>query len=64
MMHLRKNIDTSGRLIRLAIALLLLGYAWWAHSWIALGFSLFTFYEALAGWCVVLWLLGKNACSK
>ncbi|HXF28965.1 MAG TPA: YgaP-like transmembrane domain [Chlamydiales bacterium] len=57
-----KNIGTSGRLLRLAIAILLLLYAFWAHSWIAFGFSLFTFYESAASWCVLYQLLGKNSC--
>lgn len=57
-----KNIGTPDRLFRLAIAILLLIYAWWQSSWIALGFSLFTFYEALASWCILYQILGKNSC--
>lgn len=59
---MQKNIGTTGRLIRLGIAILLLLYAWWQSSWIALTASLFTFYEVFASWCIVYQLLGKNTC--
>lgn len=59
---MKRNLDNKGRIIRLIIALLLLAYAWWNSSWIALAFSLFTFYEAFAGWCVFFQLLGKSSC--
>jgi hypothetical protein len=59
---MKRNLDNTGRIIRLIIALILLAYAWWASSWIALAFSLFTFYEAFAGWCVLFQLLGKSSC--
>ena len=61
---LKKNIDTTGRLLRLLIALLLLAYAIWEKSWIALAFSLFTLFEALFGWCIVYQILGKSSCRK
>lgn len=61
---MKKNIGKNDRLLRFGIGLLLLGYAWWQHSWIALGFALFTFYEALAGWCIMYQLLGKNSCPR
>ena len=57
----KKNIDTSGRMLRLAIAVILLIYAIWQHSWIALLFSLFTFFESLMSWCIVYQLLGKSS---
>jgi hypothetical protein len=59
---MKKNIGTTDRIIRLIIAILLLIYAWWQSSWIALGFSLFTFYEAIASWCILYQLLGKSSC--
>jgi hypothetical protein len=59
----KKNIGTADRLLRLGLAFALLLYAWWQSSWIALGFSLFTFYEALSSWCILYQLLGKNSCS-
>jgi len=58
----KKNIGTSDRILRLGLASLLLIYAVWQHSWIALLFSLFTFFEALMSWCVVYQLLGKSSC--
>ncbi len=59
---MKKNLDTRGRLMRLILALFLLAYAWLNSSWIALVFSLFTFYEALASWCILYQLLGINSC--
>lgn len=61
-MVFKKNIDTRGRLLRTGIAVLLLLYAWWANSWIALAFSLFTFFEAWASWCIFYQIIGKNSC--
>jgi hypothetical protein len=61
-MKLTKNLNTSGRLLRLAIAILFLAYAYWNGSWIALAASLFTAFEALFSWCVLYQLLGKNSC--
>lgn len=57
-----KNIDRRGRLIRLASALLLLIYAIWEKSWIALAFALFVFFEVAFSWCVVYQLMGWNSC--
>ncbi len=59
---MKKNIGTPGRIIRFAIALILLFLAYQRESWILLGFGLFTLYEALASWCVVYALLGINSC--
>lgn len=59
---MRKNLDLKGRLLRLAIGLALLAYAWWASSWIALAAALFAFYEAAKSWCVLYQLLGINHC--
>lgn len=57
-----KNLDSSGRVLRGAIAFILLFLAWWASSWLLFAASLFTFYEALAGWCAFYALIGKNSC--
>jgi hypothetical protein len=46
---MKSNIGKIDRLIRLAIALFLLVYAYWQGSWITFGFSVFTFYESWAG---------------
>jgi len=44
-----RNIGTIDRLVRLTLATLLLAYAYWQGSWVALGFSLFTFLKAGQG---------------
>lgn len=59
---MKKNIGTEDRLLRLALAVLILLFSWWQASWIAFAASLFVFYEALAGWCVLYQILGKNSC--
>lgn len=59
---MKKNIGTTDRLLRLAIALILLGAAWWWASWIVFIVACFAIYEALVGWCLVYQLLGKNSC--
>ncbi len=60
---MKKNIDTQGRLVRLAMAISILILAWWLQSWILFAISLFVFYEAAASWCVLNQLLGKSSCS-
>lgn len=59
---MKKNIGTKDRLLRLAIAIALFAYAAWQGSWIALLGGLFTTYEALASWCILYQILGKNSC--
>ncbi len=59
---LRKNINTTGRLLRLSVGILLLMYAYWQRSWIALVFAIFTLFEALMSWCVVYQILGIRSC--
>ncbi len=59
---LTKNINTTGRLIRFALAIVLLLYAFWKSSWIALVFAIFVFFESLMSWCIVYQILGKNSC--
>lgn len=61
---MKKNIGKPGRLLRAGLAVVLLALAWWQSSWILLGFSLFTFFEALASWCLFYQILGKNSCPK
>lgn len=60
---IKKNIGTKDRIIRLVLALIFLGVAIWERSWIALAASLFTFYEAFMGWCILYQLLGINSCQ-
>lgn len=59
---MKKNIGMYDRILRFVFGLLLLILAWWQQSLIALGAALFCFYEALASWCVMYQLLGKNTC--
>jgi hypothetical protein len=59
---MKSNIGKIDRLIRLAIAIFLLVYAYFQGSWIAFGFSIFTFYESWAGWCAFYKLIGRNTC--
>lgn len=59
---MNKNIGPTDRLLRAILGVLLLLFAWWQSSWIALGFAIFTFYEALASWCILYQLIGKNTC--
>lgn len=59
-----KNINQTGRIARAVIAIVLLVFAWWQSSWIALFLSLFTFFEAWMSWCVLYQILGKNSCPR
>lgn len=58
-----KNIGSSDRILRLVMALILFGLAWWQSSWILLGAALFVLFESLRGWCVFYQIMGKNSCS-
>ncbi|KAF3361859.1 Uncharacterized protein PHSC3_001626 [Chlamydiales bacterium STE3] len=59
---LTKNLSRNGRILRLAIASILLTYAIWQSSWIALIFALFTLFETFMSWCVLYQILGINEC--
>jgi len=59
----KKNIGINDRILRLTFGLILLAFAWWQSSWIALAFAIFSFYEALASWCAFYQLIGKNSCT-
>lgn len=61
---MKKNIGIYDRIIRASIGIILLGYAWFAGSWIAFFLALFTFFEAFASWCLLYQLLGKDSCPK
>ena len=61
---MRKNIGTSDRIVRFVLAVVLFGLAWWYHSWILGAFGAFTLFEALASWCVLYQILGKNSCPR
>lgn len=57
------NIGLYGRILRFCLALILLIYSYYFHSWIALLASIFVFIEARFSWCIVYQLLGINTCS-
>ena len=59
---MKKNIGAKDRLIRLILACVLLGLAWYFYSLILLAASLFVFFEVVAGWCIVYQILGQNSC--
>jgi hypothetical protein len=59
---MRKNIGTADRLLRLAIAIALLLYAYFKMSWLAFFGGAFVFFEALFSWCILYQILGKNSC--
>jgi hypothetical protein len=61
---MKKNIGTPDRLIRLVIALALLGLAYWRGSWILLLASLFVFFEVYFSWCLFYQIIGKNSCPR
>ncbi len=63
-MKIPKNIDNTGRWIRGVLVILLLIYAYWQMSWIALILALFVLFESLMSWCIVYQILGKNSCPK
>lgn len=58
----KKNIGTTDRWLRLGLGIALLLLAWWGKSWILLALALFCFYEALASWCLLFQIIGKNSC--
>lgn len=61
-MCMQKNIGTYDRLLRLALAVVLFALALWLNSWILAALGVFTLYEAVASWCVLYQLIGKNTC--
>ena len=60
---LSKNINTTGRILRFVIGVLLLVFAYLKMSWILLFFALFVFFEVLMSWCILYQILGKSSCS-
>ena len=46
---MKKNIGTPDRIFRLILAIILLGLAFWFHSWLLGAACIFTLYEAFAG---------------
>ena len=54
---LPKNMNTTDRVIRFILGILLLGYAYFKSSWVALTIGIFTFFEASFSWCIVYQIL-------
>ncbi len=61
---MKKNINTLGRIVRLAMAIVLLGFGFYKSSYLLAAVGLFVLYEACAAWCIVYHFLGKNSCPK
>lgn len=59
---MKKNLDLSGRLLRLGLSIVLFILAYSSHSFLLLLAAMFTLYEAIASWCIVYQLLGINHC--
>ena len=59
----KKNIGTTGRIVRLILGIALLVYAYFASSWIALACAVFTVIESITSWCVMNQIFGINSCS-
>lgn len=63
---MRKNLGTMDRLVRLALAIMVGVGFFMVDSMIIKGVlalsALFILYEALAGWCALYALIGKNTC--
>ena len=57
-----KNIGLPDRLLRLTIAIVVLVYGLWVGSELAVVIAGYTFYEALAKWCGLYALVGRNTC--
>lgn len=58
----KPNLDNSGRILRLVLAILMLMYGIGYGSWLAILVGAFVFFEAARGWCVIYQLLGKDSC--
>jgi hypothetical protein len=60
---MRKNIGTWDRIVRLCIGLFSLALGiWWVQPLFII-IALFTFFEAISGWCAFYQLIGRNTCS-
>lgn len=61
-MEFKKNLGKWDRVLRFSLAIGLLAWAYFAHSWILLAVSIFVFFEAFMSWCVMYQILGKSSC--
>ena len=59
---MKKNIGIIDRIARFAIGVVLLILAIYQQSIIFGIAAIFCFYEALASWCIVYRILGRNTC--
>jgi len=59
----KKNLNTQGRVLRLAVSAILLALGLYTNSKWLLAFSLFTFLEFLFSFCILFALLGINHCK-
>jgi hypothetical protein len=63
---MKKNLGTTDRVVRFALAVAAGGAAYFSEPTavriVLAALSLFTFYEAVAGWCALYALVGKNTC--
>ncbi len=60
---MKKNIGKTGRIVRFAVALVLLSAAFYWRSWLLFLLALFVFFEVIASWCLFCQILGKNSCD-
>lgn len=59
---MKKNIGKEDRILRFILACVFFALAIWLNSWILALVGAFTLYEAIASWCVLYQLIGKNTC--
>ena len=59
---MKQNLGKSDRLMRAVIGVILLVFGVISQSGLLLIFGLFCLYEAIASWCVLYQLTGKNSC--
>lgn len=58
----KRNIGLLDRGVRLTIGIVLVVYAIWFGSWIAMLFAGYSIYEAFSKWCGFYALIGRNTC--
>jgi len=61
---MKKNIGPLDRLLRLLIAIILLGYAYYNRSLTGYLAGLFVLFEACASWCLFYQLMGRSSCPR
>ncbi len=61
---MKQNMGTFDRILRLVMAIVLFLLAGWRGSWVLFAVGGFVLFEAIAGWCALYQLLGKNSCRR